>query len=47
MTVQPGETLTYRVRVRTKSAGQFTFRAELTGQNITKPIENEAMTEVF
>ena len=47
MAVQPGETLTYRVRVRTKSPGQFTFRAQLTSQNITKPIENEAMSEVL
>jgi uncharacterized repeat protein (TIGR01451 family) len=47
MELQPGETLTYRVRVRSKSAGQFRFRAELTSQNITQPIQQEASTEVF
>jgi uncharacterized repeat protein (TIGR01451 family) len=49
MTVQPGETLTYRVRVRTKSASQipFRFRVKLTSQNLSQPIEQEAETEVF
>jgi uncharacterized repeat protein (TIGR01451 family) len=47
MALQPGETLIYRVRVRTKSAGQLLFRAELTCQNITQPIMKEAETEVF
>ena len=45
--VRPGETLIYRVRVRTKSAGQFRFRAELTTQNLTQPTLQEASTEVF
>jgi uncharacterized repeat protein (TIGR01451 family) len=47
MSIQPGETLIYRVRVRTKSAGQLLFRAELTSRNITQPIVQEAETEVF
>ena len=47
MELQPGETLTYRVRVRTKSAGQFHFRVKLTSQNAAQPIIQEADTEVF
>jgi uncharacterized repeat protein (TIGR01451 family) len=47
MALQPGETLIYRVRVRTKSAGQLLFRAELSSRNITQPIVREAETEVF
>jgi uncharacterized repeat protein (TIGR01451 family) len=47
LAVQPGETLTYRVRVRTKSAGKFPFRAEITSQNVTQPIEQEVTTEVL
>ncbi len=47
MEVQPGETLTYRVRVRTKTAGHFPFRVKLTSQNTTQPIIQEADTEVL
>ena len=47
MALQPGETLSYQVRVRTKSAGQFHFRVKLTSQNTTQPIIQEADTEVF
>ncbi len=47
MEVQPGETLTYRVHVRTKSAGQFAFHVEFTSQNIAQPIVQEVTTEVF
>jgi uncharacterized repeat protein (TIGR01451 family) len=48
MSIQPGETLMYHVRVRTKSASQYPFRfhVELTSQNITQPIVQEAETEV-
>ena len=47
MSVEPGETLTYQVRVRAKSAGQPIFRAKLTSQNDPQPIIQEAKTEVF
>jgi uncharacterized repeat protein (TIGR01451 family) len=49
MSIKPGETLIYRVRVRTKSASQYPFRfhVELTSRNITQPIVQEAETEVF
>jgi uncharacterized repeat protein (TIGR01451 family) len=47
MTLQPGETLSYKVRVLTKSAGQFHFRVKLTSQNAAQPIIQEANTEVF
>jgi uncharacterized repeat protein (TIGR01451 family) len=47
MSIAPGETLTYQVRVRAKSAGQQVFRAKLTSQNSTQGIVQEASTEVF
>ncbi len=47
MGLQPGETLIYRVRVRTKFAGQPIFRAKLTSRNTPQPIVQEAETEVF
>ncbi len=45
--LQPGETLTYQVRVLAKSAGQPVFRAKLTSQNKAQPIIEEAKIEVF
>jgi uncharacterized repeat protein (TIGR01451 family) len=47
MEVQPGVSLTYRVHVRTKTAGHFPFRVKLTSQNATQPIIQEADTEVL
>ena len=47
MELQPGETLTYKVRARTKSAGQFHLRVKLSSQNAAQPIIQEADTEVF
>ncbi len=47
MEVRPGETLIYRVRVRTKQAGQFHFRAELTSRDLSQPVLQEESTEVF
>jgi uncharacterized repeat protein (TIGR01451 family) len=43
----PGETLVYRVRVQTKQAGQFRFRAEASVPGMTQPLTKEASTEVF
>ena len=47
MSLQPDESLSYKVRVLTKSAGQFQFRVKLTSQNAAQPIIQEANTEVF
>jgi len=47
MALQPGETLSYKVRVLTKSPGHFQFSVKLTSQNTTQPIIQEADTEVF
>jgi len=48
MEVQPGLTLIYRVRVRTKSPGQqFRFYAELTSPDLAQPLVREENTEVF
>ena len=47
MSIEPGETLTYQVRVRAKSAGQHVLRAKLTSQNSVQAVIQEASTEVF
>jgi uncharacterized repeat protein (TIGR01451 family) len=47
MTLQPGETLSYKVRVLAKSAGQFRFRVRLSSQNTAQPLIQDADTEVF
>jgi hypothetical protein len=47
MRLQPGETLTYKVRVLAKSAGHFVFRVKLTSQNAAQPNIQEANTEVL
>lgn len=44
--IRPGETLTYRVRVSTPQAGQFTFHAELTTRNLLQPLAVGEETEV-
>jgi uncharacterized repeat protein (TIGR01451 family) len=47
MEVRPGETLTYRVRVRARQAGLFHFRAELSSRELSQPVLQEETTEVF
>jgi uncharacterized repeat protein (TIGR01451 family) len=47
MEVRPGETLTYRVRVRAKQAGLFHFRAELSSRELSQPVLQDESTEVF
>jgi uncharacterized repeat protein (TIGR01451 family) len=47
MALQPGETLSYKVRVLTKSAGHFPFHVKLTSQNAAQPNIQEADTEVL
>ena len=42
-----GETLTFRIRVRTSVAGQCRFRVELTSPMLSEPLAAEALTEVF
>jgi hypothetical protein len=41
-----GETLMYRVRVRTRQAGRFTLRVEVTSQDQVQPLSAEESTEV-
>lgn len=45
--IRPGEQREYRVVVRTLEAGQLTFRAELTSDNLAEPLGAEATTEVL
>ncbi len=45
--LQPGGSMTYRVRVRTLRAGRYRFRAELTVPALPRPLTKEADTEVF
>ncbi len=45
--IKPGESLMYRIRVRTKKAGQYRFAAELTAPTLSKPVVQEANTVVF
>jgi uncharacterized repeat protein (TIGR01451 family) len=47
MSLQPNETLSYKVRVLARSVGQFHFRVKLTSQNAPQPIIQEADTEVI
>jgi len=42
-----GETLAYRVRVRTRQAGAVTFRAEVTSRDQPQPLAAEEKTEVI
>lgn len=43
----PGQTLTYRVRVRTQQPGDWRLRAELTSRAASRPIVVEESTQVF
>jgi len=43
----PGEQVLYRVRVLTQQPGTFTFRAELSSDNLPQPVIAEETTEVF
>ena len=43
----PGQTLTYRVRVRTQQPGDWRLRAELTSRATSRPIVVEESTQVF
>ena len=45
--LQPGGSMTYRVRVRTLRTGRYRFRAELTAPSLPRPFTKEADTEVF
>lgn len=46
--LQPGQSQTYRVRVRTLRPGRYRFRAELTAPALPQPLTHEAeKTEVF
>ena len=45
--IRPGERREYRVIVRTLTAGQLAFRAELTSDNLVQPLVAEANTEVI
>lgn len=45
--VQPGETLVYSFRVRTKQVGRFSFRVELTAPTLPQAVTKEESTEVF
>jgi uncharacterized repeat protein (TIGR01451 family) len=44
--VQPGETLTYRIAVQTRQAGQFTFHVEASSPDQPRPVVREEITEV-
>jgi hypothetical protein len=43
---RPGDTLTYRVRVQAKTAGDVRLKAELTSRNQRQPIPAEARTTI-
>ncbi|MHC4407267.1 MAG: hypothetical protein ACYTG0_47260 [Planctomycetota bacterium] len=45
--IRPGEQREYRVLVQTLEAGQATFHAELTSNNLPQPLGAEATTEVL
>ncbi len=45
--IRPGEQREYRVLVQTLEAGQLTFRAEVTSNNLPQPLGAEATTEVL
>jgi len=45
--IDPGEKLSYRIRVGTRRPGTFHFRIELTSQNQPQPTVAEESTEVF
>jgi len=45
--LKPGQTLTYRVRVRTQKAGKATFRVEAESERHREPLTAEETTEVF
>lgn len=45
--LRPGDTLVYHVRVRTKRAGKFRIRVEATVPGMTRPLAEEASTDVF
>ncbi len=45
--ITPGQTLTYRIRVLTRQAGDMTVRAEVTSENRLQGIQAEARTTVF
>ncbi len=44
--LRPGETLTYRVRVQAKTAGEVRLKAELTSRNQRQPVLAEAKTTI-
>ena len=44
--LRPGETLTYRVRVQAKTAGEVRLKAELTSRNQRQPVLAEARTTI-
>lgn len=43
----PGQTLTYRVRVQAKQAGEVRLRAQVTSQNVPKAMTVEETTQIF
>ncbi len=45
--IKPGQTLTYRVRVRAQRAGKAAFRVQATSQGHRQPLLAEETTEVF
>lgn len=45
--IRSGETLLYRIRVRTRQPGKVQFRAQLTSQNAQKAMSVEAGTEIL
>jgi len=45
--ISPGQTVAYRIVVRTRQSGKFTFHAELITPARTEPLTAEVVTEVF
>ncbi len=45
--IRPGETLTYRLRVRTREPGPMVFHAEMTAEGLLEAVIREETTEVF
>ncbi len=45
--ITPGQSLSYRVRVRAKEAGEVQLRAKLTSQNVKQPLNAEEKTLIL
>ena len=46
-TLPPGQTLTYRIRVRSQQSGDFRFHVEATTRGASSPFTADATTQVF